>query len=171
MDCLKSFSVDINVSNVFTAADNGFDSWVIGTQNFWLWNYNAPDSNYTIDGFKNINIYKIEITGDVESGSTPAGKAGLVQNWNLTLQVIGQNANFGGRVTGSNGFGMALQPLNPFFKLSKYQRSIEFGTPIQSATQLNVTGFYADGISAEGITSIQLSYLININVFYKFEGE
>jgi len=171
MDCMRSFNIALAGQSNFTVA-NGFKHWQIGTQHFWLFESNLPNSIFNVEGFKNINIFKIELTGDINSAALPVGFSALVQNWNFEIQVIGQNSIVGGNVTvAPNGFSMVSQPINPIFCLSKFQRSIEFPTPIQSARQLIVQAFYCDGIADESILSAQLDYFVTINVFYKFEGE
>jgi hypothetical protein len=170
MDCLRSFNFSLgNVGN-YTAPE--FKYWQIGVQHFWLFQSGAADSTFNIEGFKNINIFKIEICGDINSNNLPVGVSGIVQNWNYELQVIGQNSLIGGSVVAApNGFSMQLQPNNPLFQLSKFQRSIEFPTPIQSAKQIIVNALFVDGIANESIVSIQLETFITVTVYYKFEGE
>jgi hypothetical protein len=171
MDCLRSFNFLIAAQSNMTAA-NGFEYWQIGTQHFWMLDFSALDSTFNIQGFKNVNIYKIEVAGDINSNILPVGFKVLVQNWNIDLQVVGQNAIIGGFITPvPNGFNMVSQPLNPIFNLSKFQRSIEFPTPIQSATSIIISGLYADGIANQSILSGQIEYQITVNVFYKYEGE
>jgi hypothetical protein len=170
MDCLRSFNFSLtNVSN-YSAPE--FKYWQIGVQHYWLFQSGAADSTFNIEGFKNINIYKIEICGDINSNNLPVGVSGIVQNWNYELQVIGQNSLIGGSVLAApNGFQMGVQPNNPIFQLSKFQRSIEFPTPIQSAKQIIVNALFIDGIANESIVSIQLETFITVTVYYKFEGE
>jgi len=171
MDCLRSFNFFLaNQSNYPVV--QGFDNWTIGGQNFWLYQATSADSIFNIEGFKNINIFKIEICGDINSNNLPVGFAGIVNNWNLEMQIVGQNSLIGGNVqVAPNGFGMQIQSLNPTFQFSKFQRSIEFASPIQSAKQIIVNALYAEGIANESILSIQLETAITVTVYYKFEGE
>ena len=85
----------------------------------------------------------------MNSSSTPNGQAGLVQNWNLTLKITGQNSIFGGKISATNGYGMIQQAIDPVFKLSELQRSITFPSPILSPKQIIVEGLYADGIDSD----------------------
>jgi hypothetical protein len=171
MDCLRSFNLAI-AGQGNQAAAQGFDSWLVGVQHFWLYQATALDSTFNVEGFKNINIHKISLTGDVYSGSAPAGVAAIVQNWNVDIQIVGQNAILGGNISAApNGFSMIEQPINPIYCLSKFQKDIEFPTPIQSAKQIIVSGLYADGIACESLVSAQLEWFITINIFYKYEGE
>ena len=171
MDCMRSFNFSLGFQSNMTPA-NGFEYWQIGTQHFWLFQSNASNSTFNIQGFKNINIFKVEINGDINSDTLPVGFKALVQNWNLEFELTGQNSPIIGNITAvPNGFNMIQQPTNPKFNLSKYQRSVEFASPIQSASNIIVTHLYADGIANESILSAQLEVFITFNVFYKFEGE
>jgi hypothetical protein len=171
MDCLRSFNFALANQSNYTVVQ-GFKYWQIGTQHFWLFQSGSVDSIFNIEGFKNINIYKIEICGDINSDNLPVGVSGIVQNWNYEFQVIGQNSLIGGNVSAApNGFGMSVQAINPIFQLSKMKTSIEFPTPIQSARQIIINSLYVDGIANESILSIQLETFITVTVYYKFEGE
>ena len=172
MDCLQSFNFTIANQSNYGAAQ-GFLYWQIGTQHFWtLDSSNPTGSIFNITGFKNINIYKIEINGDVNSNPTLNLFQCLVNNWTVGFEVIGQNSQSTGNITPSpNPFGMIEQQTNPFFRLSKFQRSITFDSPIQSAREIKILNLFADGIANQSITSAQIGYVINFSVFYQYEGE
>lgn len=171
MDCLRSFNFALAFQANMPLA-NGFDTWTIGGQNFWIYQSDFLDSTFNIQGFKNVNIHKIEIAGDIYSASLPLGVKCLVQDWNLDLQLVGQNAIIGGFITPvPNGFNMISQPINPIFILSKYQRSIDFKTPVSSVTSIIVSGLFAEGIANQSLLSAQLEVNIIVTVYYKFEGE
>ena len=172
MDCLRSFNFSIaNQSNYGLA--QGFLYWQIGTQHFWTLDIpSATGSKYNIQGFKNINIFKIEITGDINSSPQLATFQCLVQNWSLGVEIVGQNSSSAGSVLASpNIYGMTEQPTNPFVRFSKFQNSICFETPIQSAKEINIKNLFVDGIANQAVASAQIGYVINFTVFYKYEGE
>lgn len=172
MDCLRSFNFSIANQSNYGAA-NGFLYWQIGTQHFWTLDIaSAPGSKYNIRGFKNINIFKIEINGDINSTPQTAPFQCIVNNWSLDLEVVGQNSSSVGSVLASpNPFGLIEQQTNPFFRLSKFQNCIEFESPIQSAREINIKKLFADGIANQTILSAQIGYIINFTVYYKYEGE
>lgn len=172
MDCLRSFNFNITNQSNYGAAQ-GFLYWQIGAQHFWSLDQNdATGSIYNITGFKNINIFKIELTGDVNNSPQLAGFGCIVQNWKLDIEVTGQNSTSAGNiVVAPNPFAMIQQATDPDFRLSKYQRSISFESPIQSARQIIIRNFYCDGISNQSIVSAQIGYNITFTVFYKYEGE
>jgi len=170
MDCLRSFNISVSAQGNEPTPE--FKGWQIGTQHFWLYESSNVDSIFNVEGFKNINVFKIALNGNVGSAGLPALSAAIVQNWSWLITINGQNSVIGGNVTASpNGFGMLIQPTNPTFTLSKFNPSIEFATPIQSAKQIIFNGFYCDGIASEVLTNAQLNWQINCTIFYKFEGE
>lgn len=172
MDCLRSFNFSIANQSNYGAAQ-GFLYWQIGTQHYWtLDSSSASGSKYTIQGFKNINIFKIELTGDINSTPQFAPYQCLVQNWTIGIEIVGQNSTSVGSVLSSpNPFAMIEQQTNPFIRLSKFQPSITFETPIQSAKEIIMKNLFVDGIANQTTTSAQIGYVINFTVFYKYEGE
>jgi len=171
MDCLRSFNFALaNQSNY--NASLGFKHWQIGTQHYWLIDQALPNVTYLVQGFKNINVFGIELSGDVNSSPAFTPYEALVQNWKWDLQVIGQNStNVGILAPLQSPEYMVIQETNPSFRLSKFQSSITFETPIQSAKEIKFTNFYCDGIANHTTTSAQVGFIINVTVFYKYEGE
>lgn len=169
MECLKSFN--FLVVNQLNEPTPEFYTWTIGGENFWIYKSTNTASSLIVQGFKNINVYKIELSGDVYTESSPSGVAGLVNNWNVITTVDGQNSNLtsGNIITG--GFNMIQQPLNPNLIFTKFQRSICFETPIQSASKITIESIYADGIANQSAASVKLAWWFNFSVFYTFEGE
>jgi len=170
MDCLRSFNFGIG-ANENTAAGE-FYGWAVGAQHFWVCTFTNVDSVFNITGFKNINIHKISINGTVGSGPFPATSGLIVNNWSWNVEVVGQNSVTGGNVSVTpNGFNAFIQPINPTFVLSKHTPSIEFATPVQSARQILITGFYTDGIGNQSLTNGQMAWNFYCTVYYTFEGE
>ena len=171
MDCLRSFNFALaNQSNY--DASLGFKYWQINSQHYWLIDQSLPNVKYLVQGFKNINVFKIELSGDVNSSPAFVPYEALVQNWKWDLQILGQNStNVGILAPAQNPGYMVIQETNPSFRLSKFQPSIEFETPIQSAKEIIFTNFYCDGIANKTTTSAQVGFVINVTVFYKYEGE
>ena len=171
MDCLRSFNFALaNQSNY--DASLGFKYWQINSNHFWLIDQSLPNVKYLVQGFKNINVFKIEVSGDVNSSPAFVPYEALVQNWKWDLQVVGQNSTNVGILAPAQSPGyMIIQETNPSFRLSKFQPKIEFETPIQSAKEIIFTNFYCDGIANKTTTSAQVGFVINVTVFYKYEGE
>ncbi len=170
MDCLRSFNFTLATQANWTVA-NGFKHWQIGTQHFWLLaQSSATGAIYTIQGFKNINVFKIEINGDWYSAALPVGVSALTNNWSFGFLVNGQNSAGVGNVS-TPLFGMVETANNPYVVLSKFQNSVSFESPIQSAKEIKLFNVYAEGIADESIISAQLGYTMLVTVYYKYEGE
>jgi len=170
MDCLRSFNFSVSAQSNMVAPD--FKGWAVGAQHFWVYVSSLPDSIFNVTGFKNINVHKIIVNGNVGTSTLPLLSGVIVNNWLFNVEVIGQNSVTNGNVSvAPNGFNMFVQPTNPVFALSKYNPSIEFATPVQSAKQIIFSAFYADGMGNEVLTNGQINWGINCTVFYKFEGE
>jgi hypothetical protein len=170
MDCLRSFNFSTAIQSVFTSAD-GLYTWNNGSQHFFSLDYYfASGSTYIIEGFKNINIFKIEVNGDWNNLPQISYNS-LVQNWKIDVFIKGQNSTKVGRVLSSpNNYGMVISN-EPFLRLSKFQPSAIFETPIESAKEIILENFYCDGIAPETLTDVRLSYRFNFTVYYKYEGE
>jgi hypothetical protein len=165
MSCLRSFTLALN-GNVIPSGSN-VEIWGPGFN--FLARTVVPGSGFKIEGFKNIDVYKIEAVGRVEClfGSNN----GLVEDWGLFCQLTGQSAIIGGSLTTPNNLGMSLQTLSPQFLLSKYNPSICFSSPISSATLFSVNQINAQGIHSESPTAVQIGWNFDIVIHYKFEGE
>lgn len=174
MDCLRSFTFVIGKQTDYTTALR-FKSWTVGTNNYWLVDDAVSlgsGSKYLIQGFKNINVYKIEITGDVNTAALPVGVSAITENWNIFGSIKGTTSPSVGKIVASpNPFGMTEYPGNSYFNISKYQSSITFLSPVQSAEYIEFAGFYAEGYGNQSILSAQIGFFINVTVYYKYEGE
>ena len=171
MDCLRSFNFTIANQSNYGSPD--FKGWTLGAQHFWLLELSdATGSKYIVEGFKNINVFKIEMNGTVYSSALPVGVSAITNNWHTFIEVVGQNSQSTGTVVASpNPFSMVLQPINPTFVLSKFENTVSFPSPIQSVRELNVKAFYAEGIANQSLLTGQLGYIVNFTVFFKYEGE
>ncbi len=171
MDCLRSFNFTLRNQSNYGASD-GFLHWQIGVQHFWLIDQALGNVTYLIQGFKNINIFGIEITGDVNSSPSFATYSTIVQNWKWNFVVEGENSTKVGILAPAQVPDyMVIQSTDPTFQLSKFQPSIKFETPIQSAKNISFRGFFCDGIANQNLTSAQVGFFLTVTVFYKYEGE
>jgi hypothetical protein len=174
MDCLRSFTFIVDKTENYTTALR-FKTWTVGTDNYWLVDDAKTlgnGSKYIVQGFKNINIYKIEITGAVITPLNPPGFAAITENWNLTTAIKGTTSNSVGLIVSSpNPFNIIEFPGLSILQFSKYQRSITFLDPIKSAEYIEIYGFYAEGYGNQSLLSAQIGFFINVTVYYKYEGE
>ena len=170
MECLKTFTVNISAQKTITAPEAKF--WGLAPQNYWVVETGfASTSLFNIEGFKNINIYKIKAVGNIGSQINSTSKV-IVDNWSWWLKIGGRVQNIGGNVRNTpNFFTMSIETVNPNFVLDKYNRTVEFEDPITSCTFFEVYGLQASGIGSQDLTSVNLEWQFSFIVYYKFEGE
>lgn len=167
MDCLRSFVLSAKATGIFASPQ--YANWNIGTERYWQVQLNSLVA-YNIQGFKNINIHGIDVIGDF---CTVAPLNGIVDDWRFNIQIIGQAASIGGVINPAINFITLNQnaPLVNNFELSRYKSQIELSSPIQSATQINFTGYAANGYGNQDLININLEWNLNFIFHYNFEGE
>ena len=170
MECLKTFTVTVSGSQNVVAPEANF--WGLAPENYWNSELGfGTTSRFNIQGFKNINIYKVKAVGSVQS-TINSTNLGIVQDWTFYIKIGGNIQNIGGFVRAApNKFSMTIENLNPNFLLDKYNRCIEFQDPITSCSFFEVLGLTAQGIGAQSLGTINLNWNITFVIYYKFEGE
>ena len=171
MDCLRWFSVTISSSASVVSPEVNF--WGLAPENYWIaqTGFSGQTSRFFIEGFKNINIYKVKAVGNVISTQN-TGNLVLVENWIWFIKIGGVMQNIGGTIRQPvNKYQMLIQNKNPDFLLDKFNRTIEFMDPITSCTFFEVLGLQAQGIGAQNLTTIDLQWNMTFVIYYKFEGE
>ena len=170
MDCLRSFTLRIQGSVDISSPQS--KRWGLAPQNYWVAeNGFGSTSVFNIEGFKNINIYKVVAVGNVVSDIDGVDSC-IVQDWNFYVKIGGQFQPVSGEIRSSpNNFSMIQQVGDPLFFLSKYATTLEFRDPLISAKYFEVVGITANGIGAENLTKVNLNYLVNFVIYYQYEGE
>jgi hypothetical protein len=166
MDCLKSFN--FQVSGATTASSGNLNAWGIATNYNFIYDSFPGSSILNIQGFKNIDVYKLKVTGYVQS--TYNSQPGIVEDWNFFVRVNGQNPLPTAVVNNTNNFGLSLD-FNPLIPLGKYNQSIEFISPINSVNSLQIENLWVQGRGAISDTQLNLNWTAVFTVIYKFEGE
>ena len=169
MDCLRQFQFYISQSRTFTAASNQYDYWGTVTNVTFPWNVHLTGQflNFAIQGFKNIDIYGVEMLGYVKSPQVTAD-AGKVDDFSFQIGIAGQNPQISGVITTNNYNGVVN---NSTIQISKLQNKIMFAEPIKGCTSLSIGTFSATGNGAENAVQIALNLEIQLYFYYKFEGE
>lgn len=172
MDCLRSYSFGVDlITNVSGATD--LKQWSTGAaQHFWQIS-TGTSSTYNIEGYKNINVYGIDLFGTVQTQTNILTGGAIVNDWAIDVKINGQGPRIGGFITGSPNFyaidGEASY--NLIFPLGKYTNSLRFGDAIESVKSIQLQKTYAQGNAWETLGNINLRYRLNFVVLYKFEGE
>jgi len=169
MDCMRSFTLNINQNFVFN--NTVFTEWnVLGTVLPWTM-FDGSGSRFSIfnvTGFKNIDLYGVSLVGNVYPLLAPAQRQALVQDWGVELALNGNPALIGGSF-GNNSFS-ATQG-SPSVFLSKYQNEYKLASPIKSVQDITISSLTASGIQNESGVSVDLAFEVSLIVYYKFEGE
>jgi hypothetical protein len=171
MDCLRSFSLTILDQKTYTSASSALTVW--GTNNSFAV-YSTDSSTFLIQGFKNINVFKIDMIGNV---STAYGSAPRVDNANATdfeigVQLVGQIPQPIGVIGVPNDLPIIQNTfIEQIYTLSKYKTSVEFSTPIQSVKSISFYDFKAFGTHVQNILQVKMGYQLQFIFYYQFEGE
>ena len=168
MECLQSFSF-YSSGNDAIGSFEGLNSWGTLASNGWIVNSLGTSSAFNIEGFKNINVYGIDLVGFV--GAKNGGNyGGIVTDWAFTLQLNGNQNQVSGNITPSpNYFAITTNSQNVV--LSKLKPSIQFAYPIQSVKSIQIDELYATGTSLETLGSLRIAWSVTFVVYYKYEGE
>jgi len=170
MDCLRSFIVSIDQVTTFSGTD--VKTWFVGAQEFWVVE-KAGVSTFVPEGFKNIDIYGVDVIGNV-STQKAAGTGGVVvQDWGFELLIDGQLPLVSGSITTSPNFWniQTTTTGTKTFALSKNTNSLKFADPIGSVKNINFEVLRAQGVGGQTAGVVSLDWDLSFVFFYKYEGE
>lgn len=166
MDCLKSFS--LNLTGNINGTGITFYAWGTAGDYNWLYETTGLQSTFIPQGFKNINIYKIEQVGFLQSGRS--ANSSLINDWSFFIRLNGQNPVPTGNILATNDFGLVSQ-FTPLIALGKYNTSFEFINPITSVSSIVVERLEANGIGNISGSAVYIEWNVTLIVYYTFEGE
>lgn len=171
MDCLRTFNFTAGAQSNFTGTQ--IATWGVAPQNYWQAEIGITTvSTFNIQGYKNINVYRIDVVGRVASIIQEPLRKAIVNDWTFLVRVNGQNSQIGGTITTSpNPFVIQDLSINPTFLLGKYNSSIQLESPVASVTSIEIVGLQVSGIGAQDLTSINVGWGATFVVHYNFEGE
>jgi hypothetical protein len=164
-DCLKQFQFGIINQRTYSTASNTFVGWTTGTSNNWMV-ASGDSTDFTIQGFKNINLYGIKMQSYVQSPL--GGNYGITEDFSWTLKLTGEKPSISG-VFGTNSYNASLYPID--LRLSKYENTIMFAEPIKSLSKIEIFNFVAQGYGNNSLLNIKLDLEATFYFLYKFEGE
>jgi hypothetical protein len=167
MECLRTFNFGAQKDQTFTGAD--VKTWTAGAQEFFVVDAGVS-STYTIQGFKNINIYGIDIIGTIMT--KPAGVSGCVlEDWAVSVYMDGFAPSAVGSITGTNNWTIVNDDYANLFNMGKYSNSIRFNSPWESVKKVQLLAIKANGYGGQFIGSVNLYWNLNFVFHYKYEGE
>jgi hypothetical protein len=175
MECLRSFSFSTNVIDTLTTGGSELKQWTTSAGNHY-WQAITTDvianpSIYNIEGFKNIDVYGIDVIGDIQTQANIGINGVIVNDWSIDVSIEGQQPLIGGTTVGGYYGIDSTLPDNNIFALGKYTNSLKLASPIISAKSITLGRTRAAGIAYQTAGAINLFWKVNFVVYYKFQGE
>jgi hypothetical protein len=171
MDCLRSFNFQVDSNATLTGGN--VKTWQTSAgQHFWSASAGTA-STYNISGFKNIDVYGVELIGSVQT-LTGSGVGGVIVNdWLLDVLISGSPSLIGSSITTTPNFYSInnTTPQNRIFPMGKTSNSVRFADPYKSVQFIQLGQTYASGWGWETSGTVNLYFKYNVIVYYKFEGE
>jgi hypothetical protein len=172
MECLKSFSFLINKTVNLTGADA--KTWTTGTaQHFWAATTGAVSSTYNIEGFRNINVYGVDLVGTVQTLATAVSGQCIVNDWNIELVISGNQPLINSNITASpNYYNISNNSTNNNqFALGRFNNTLKFASPIESVKFFQLGTTTASGWGYNNSADINLFWNLNLVIYYDYEGD
>lgn len=171
MDCLKSFSINAAGQTNFSGVD--VKTWFVGAQEFWSFADTSGGSRFNVEGFKNVNVYGIELIGNV--GTLPNSPTGgcIPTDWAISVSLDGFVPIIGGavRVT-PNFYSMSTtQSAIQAFDLGRFTPKFNLASPIESVKSITISNLRANGGGGQTAGNVNIQWNFDFVVYYKFEGE
>ena len=167
MDCLKSFYINIDNSTLWVSPDA--ETWGPVTDLNWFVRNNGI-STFNIQGYKNINLYSVEMVGSCFYDPSQINGECVVKNYGFFLVLNGQVPEVSGVVTAAPNV-WAINPLETELALTQFQNKLDFASPIQSLKSVVFNSFFASGTGAILANNIALRTNLTFIFKYKYEGE
>lgn len=175
MDCMKSFNISIIGNKNYTTSNSLLNYWISSGTGDIYWSLRSTElSRYTIEGFRNINLYRIEVVGQIIGESVFGGTGGaIVNDWGFQIYCEATTSLTSGIIqTSPNYWNIDASGTNSRkFTFTKTLNSINFPSPLQSLKYIEFQQLNADGIGAQGPNLISLDFNLNFVFYYKYEDE
>lgn len=172
MDCMRSFSFAVDLINTVSGATD-LKQWATSAGNHYWQVSTGTSSTYNIQGFKNINVYGIDVIGSIQTQTNVGINGAIVNDWMIEVDIDGQQPLVGGFITGAPNFYAidTTNPVNNNYMLGRYSNSVKFATPYLSTKNIILGPTFAQGIAYQTLLALNLRWKMNFVVFYKFEDE
>lgn len=177
MECLKT--ANFTISGILT--DTGT---VTGSQvNFWTdyalkmtgFTANIPLVNceFTPQGFKNVDLYCVEVIGSIISNNSIGGNF-VCNDYAFQTLIFGTFPLLGGIIPTGTPFQINQGVSGTGFPFSKTHSKITFNSPVKSFSRISFPNLFFTGYAPTliGVTEeLNFRYEFDIFLHYKFEGE
>jgi len=168
MDCLKSFLIGISQNRTFTNTTTELKQWGVVGNYHWVVDKQGS-SVYNIQGYKRIDLYGIEMIGNIQTTLGP-NDGGIVSDYSFQIAVGGQVPLVSGNVQTSPNDWAINQNIGQFY-LGKFSNKITFESPFQGCTSIGFNELQIQGQNAETLNSVNLDINLQFKFLYKFDGE
>ena len=163
---MQNFTLSYDLSRSFSILNTNVRCWTGGGQNFWTARFlNA--SKYDVQGFKNINIYKVKVQAYVTPIISSITGA-IVEDFSFAVEIAGTTPILGGNFSINSYNGTTN---NQPYLFTKNNSEIEFASPITSVKYISLGDISVQGYGWQLLNDIDLQMKANIIVYYDFEGE
>jgi hypothetical protein len=169
MDCLRSFSIAINQNRTFNVAGTNVKTWGTLGNYHWVIVEQGGTSIIDIEGFKRLDIYGVELLGNVQT-DTGLNDGAIIQDWSFRFSIGGQVPLVNAVTRPSPNFWAIIGTVSSF-DLGKYSNRVNFETPYTGVTGITFDGFRAQGNNGETLNSISLDLNLQFVFYYKYDGE
>lgn len=168
MDCLRTFTLNLTGNKFYSGSE--IKTYVSGGQHIWQVDA-VQSSKFNIQGFKNINVYSIELIGSLQT--VLGGTAGaLVTNWAVGINLEGTIPQISGTIDSTNDWVLNTSGIYAnSFSLGSNNQKVIFNTPFESVKQIFFERITAQGFGYQTATDINLLWELQLICHYKFEGE
>lgn len=170
MDCLDSFTINLRGNDLIGLGP--IDVWEDQSQRYFALNLSNNLSRYNIQGFKTIEIYGVDVIGNVQHDVTRTGFGCLVTDWSFQIQLQGTLPLVSGNIQNSPNYWNILTNTEALiYRMSKNTNSIRLVSPIQSMQYVEFSGLFAQGTGVENGNAIGLEWHFDFIFYYKYQGE
>jgi hypothetical protein len=178
MNCLRTTNLTFagTVNNTSTVVGSNVTFWLDYSTKLTGFVARLPlvDCSFNPQGFKNIDLYGLEVIGYVSNNNSAGGNF-ICTDYSLLTKIMGQFP----LLSGTFGTGVPFQMVqgqgnSNGFTFTKTHSKINFNTPIKSVSQIFCSDLTIEGTAPTliGITDeISFDYSFDIFLHYKFEGE
>jgi len=138
MSCLRSFNIAITQATTFLAPAANVKTWLsaVGGELYWTMDtlVATTQSRFDIQGFKNIDLYGVQVLGGVKSQTSALTSHGVVNSWGFSLYCEAQNSLVNGTIQTAPNY-WALNNANANSRVLTFTNTnpkIEFADPLKS---------------------------------------
>ena len=169
MECMRSFTIQISQGRTFSVAGTNIKTWGTLGNYHWVIVEQGGVSVYNIQGFKNIELYGIEMLGNVQT-DVGLNDAAIVEDYAFQLGLVAQVPLVSGITSVTPNF-WSINDQALTFQLGKFLNKVTFESPYTSLKTITFNGFRAQGNNGETLNSIALDLQLQFVFYYKYEGE